>query len=95
MNLLIDSQTIFHEYFYPVTVSAFLSMLRMYRSDKGIRLFLTEVLSCVILQIALVALLIYYKFSAEACLFSGAVTGLLGTTRIIRMAEIIVLRRYK
>lgn len=95
MNILIGSHVISHEYIYPVLVSSFLSILRMYRNYKGIRLFITEVLSCTILQMALVSLLIYYKLSAEACLFSGAVTGLLGTRRIVKISEVIILRKYR
>lgn len=93
LNVLIGSAGDYHEYFYPVIISSFLATLRMYKSYKGMRLCVTEVLSCVILEIALVALLGYYDFSAGICLFSGAVTGLLGTKRIIRLAEIIILRR--
>lgn len=95
LNLLIGSTTIYHEYIYPVLISSFLATLRMYRGYRGIRIFITEVLSCLILEIALVALLGYYDFSDGTLLFSGAVTGLLGTKRIIRLAEIIILRRCK
>ncbi len=95
MNISIDYHIISHEYIYPVLVSSFLSILRMYRSYKGVRLFITEVLSCSILQMALASLLIYYKYSAEVCLFLGALIGLLGTKRIIKIAEIIILRGYK
>lgn len=47
------------------------------------------------LEIVQVALLIHYNFSAETCLLSGALTGLLGTRRIIRIAEVIILRRFR
>ncbi|MBC0856519.1 phage holin family protein [Pantoea stewartii] len=95
MDMLTDSQLIFYGYLIPVMFSSFLAMLRMYRSHKGLRPFITEAFSCAILQMALSILLIYYKVPKEVCIFSGVLIGLLGTKKIIKMAEIIILRRLR
>lgn len=94
-NVITGSGGFYANYFYPIIIACILAIMRMSRGYKGIKIFVAEVCSCMMLVMVQVALLIHYNFSAETCLLSGALTGLLGTKRVIRIAEVIILRRLR